>query len=295
MGSIVAAMRQILQRLRDPGTTGLPEYYAAPALLRVFFEECVPALSREGRDQEALLSFAAEVATDRQLHLENLRVLACLRIADNSSPVPARQRYMLQVVKALKDEMAPEAFIPLVTAGILDQLRELAFATTTKDQPYNRAAIDLLAEYGDLPTATRLRELARARNTVEEWSRPPGPIWRIEAQHNTQILLDYIASGEWSDYVSRPWAVRKAVKLGVAPEKIRAAVISHSTKVGEHPGLKGEMGYLKMEALSSKVLRSDDLPAVHLPSTQPGIWKILTTQSTSRPTTRPTTQEGESR
>ncbi len=292
--SMVAAMRQILHRLRDPRTTGLPEYYAAPSLLRLFFEECFAALSRKARDQEVLLSFAAEVATDRQLRLENLKVLACLRIADNLSPLPARQRYMLQVVKAFKDEMAPEAFVPLITADILDQLREIAFATTTKDEPYNRAAIDLLAEYGDLPAAIRLREIARTRNTMNEWSKPPGPIWRIEAQHNTQMLLDYVASGEWTDYVSRSWAVRKAVKLGVAPEEIRTAVISHSTKVGEHPGLKGEMGYLKMEALSNKVLRSDDLPAVHLPSTRPGLWSILTTQPTSWPTTRATTQKGDS-
>jgi len=179
---------------------------------------------------------------------------------------------MLEAIKALPaGERAPEEFHSLTTPDVLKELRQVAFGITPKDQPPHMPALDLLVEAGDLQSVPLLKERASALDKVEEYNQPgAGAIWRIEAQHDPQMLLDVLASDAWIDFGgSRMWMLDKAVQLGLDKRRIADAIIEFSTHVNKNIWFRGELVGLKREAIRLGVFQGDELPDIKVPPTRP--------------------------
>ncbi|UCC30031.1 MAG: hypothetical protein JSU86_17760 [Phycisphaerales bacterium] len=138
------------------------------------------------------------------------------------------------------------------------------------DRPYTaEAALTYLGDERILPD---LRALQAAMSDASEAKRAQmlNFIWRIEVQHPPQKLLDYIASTERRGYrVPRSWAVRRAVRLGVEPARVREAILTHernapSTKMG-----RVQLIGLKRVGLELDILHENDLPDVVLRDRRP--------------------------
>ena len=158
-----------------------------------------------------------------------------------------------------------------MTRDILSKLRAIAFRKTDVHTLHS-PAVDLLVEYGDAESVEPLTKVANDQGKLEQFSEPAqDPSGASKAQHNPQMLLDFIQSGQFVDFgVSRQWALNKAVELGVAKERMRSALISHNQNIHNNEFLKAEMADLKRSAIRLKVFNGDELPEVQLPSTQPG-------------------------
>ena len=135
---------------------------------------------------------------------------------------------------------------------------------------FHFAAAGALSFLGDQQIAPDLKALkpafrAKHRNFEGHLMRY---LWRIEIQHPPTKLIDYISSTEIG-CERRPWAVRRAVELGVPATRIRQAILAHARQVrptGEF-GIRPGLGTLKKVALEFRVLHPEDLPDVQVPET----------------------------
>ena len=87
-------------------------------------------------------------------------------------------------------------------------------------------------------------------------------LWRNDAQHDPRMLLGYIRSEKWHGGQDRERAMTKGLSLGVSPQKIRAAILTHATKTQGHRGLSLAIEHLKEEAMTKGALMHRDLPEV---------------------------------
>ena len=142
-------------------------------------------------------------------------------------------------------------------------LRDLVRAHSSVRE-FHFAAAEALAYHGDqeiLPYLESLRPafLAEHRNLE---TRLLSLIWRIEIQHPPAKLLEYIAS---PDYMGtrdpRSWAVRRAKQLGIEPDQIREAILTHEKEATTRLE-RWEVPELKRLGLELGILRSTDLPDV---------------------------------
>ena len=190
----------------------------------------------------------------------HIRAACFERIADSPAPLPVRQDYMLRVVKMLARDRCPQPFVSLVNADVLEPLRKIAFEGPLGPKGYNSAALELLAEYGDLQTVERVRGWATERGEdPSSLGRVGGYIWMIESQHKPSMLLDHIRSNQWVNHQTRPWALRRAIQLGVSHADLRGAILDHARGVDKDERLRTDIVVLKRIALENGVITADDL------------------------------------
>ena len=150
---------------------------------------------------------------------------------------------------------------------MMDQLCEIAFQTTPKDKSPHMPAVDFLVELGDMASVPLLKERAAALGKMEQYTMTgDGMIWRIEAHHNPQMLLDFLRSDQWFGFNSRDWALEKAVAIGVPKEQIRSALIAHAAHKDKNRWFKGELAGLKKQAIRLGVFHGDELPDIPIPT-----------------------------
>jgi hypothetical protein len=251
----------LVDKLRNVRDHHDNEYYVLPALLRGFLEEDAQLLASRLEDPARLLDLYLDILGEpRERFNEWARPLCFDRIAENPAPLPIRQRYMLRILEEYAENYGPEAFVPLVTGEVVPRLREIAFNKPIGTKDYHASALYLLAEYGDLETARRLRERWKEQGVDEALiNRAGGYVWMIESQHHPDMLLDHIRSGEWIDYNTRVWALRRAVALNLDKSKLRDALLEHAGRVDSDPRLRASVEELSKLAVQNGILKPGEL------------------------------------
>ena len=254
---IFGLMDSLIDRLRNVAGHHDPEFYALPALMVAFLEKGAKSLAIHLEDPARLLELYDDILKGpREQFNEWMRAHCFERIADNPAPLSVRQRYMLRLLERISGQRGPETFIPLVTDDIVPRLREIAFDGPVGRYGYNVAAVDLLAEHGDLETARRLRSLAKEQGFDSEIvTRVGGYVWMIESQHAPDMLLDHIRSAEWVDHQTRLWALKHAIALKVYRGELRAALLEHARHLSSDTRLQGDARRLKKLAVQRGILK----------------------------------------
>ncbi len=149
-------------------------------------------------------------------------------IASCNVPADVRCDAAIRIISARKyGERWP--VVEMLDPAGFPPLRELVRAHSSVRE-FHFAAAGALAYHGDqeiLPYLESLRPSFLAEHRNHE-RRLLSLIWRIEVQHPPAKLLEYIAS---PDYMRtrdpRSWAVRRAKPLGIEPDQIREAILTH--------------------------------------------------------------------
>ncbi|HUU84880.1 MAG TPA: hypothetical protein VM243_15380 [Phycisphaerae bacterium] len=270
--NVAVSMRDLARRYsaeRQTGrmaNTGREELFLVPHLVRQFVASSVVELAQRLDDQSLLLDFYIEIVADPAFPYEDIRREAASRIADNPANKHVRKDYAYRAIRENPQWVAPGVFDELMDDAFADRLRPLLLTGEPGIRSFNYLALGLLSEYGDRDTARQLRQWIAAHEDPQEAARRVSePLWKIDAQGNPQMLLDYIRSDKWDSYTRRVWALKTALRVGVPPEQIRMAILEHAPKALNHRGLKHSLQLLKREALLRGVLRPDDLPEVEPP------------------------------
>lgn len=262
-------IKALAEEMRDDSLREDRRHVETEAILSGFFRTDAAVLAKKLPDPAPVFALAASMAQDKALRRIWPEVFQF--IASGPAPVATRRRYMLEAINALPAwERAPDEFQELVTPALFGELRKVAFESTPKDQPAHGPSLDLLVEAGDAASLPFLKERAESLGKTKEYNQPgAGFIWRIEAQQDTAMLLDFISSDLWVGFAgSRSWALNKAVELGVEKERIRSAIIAFADHIDNNQWFRPELIGLKREAIRLGVFQGDELPEVKVPKLQ---------------------------
>lgn len=195
---------------------------------------------------------------------EAVRAKAANQIAEGGAPLTVRQETMLAVLEQIPGGVAPEGFFELLDRSIIARIRDIAFEDLEhQDQLLHPVPFELLAHYGDKETAERLRAWGHARGYADEQiSRVGGFVWKIDAHHSPEMLLAYLRTGEWYDYTSRLWALKKAIELDVDRAELRAALLTHFSVMDTDDRLRSTAGALAALAIEQGILTTSDVEGV---------------------------------
>lgn len=158
--------------------------------------------------------------------------------------------------------------LDLVNPSYFPRLVELVSSSDSPDS-FHFGAASALAHCGHQGILTRLNSLrpsflAKHRN-IE------GILiyytWQIEIQNPPEKLLTYIRSALNPLVEQRPWAIRRAVDLGIPSEKIRDAILAYASQVQPNArGIRPHLSSMKKTGQAAGVLKEDDLPDVRTSS-----------------------------
>ena len=177
-----------------------------------------------------------------------------------------RRDTVLEIIShvRIRGTAAPEALLDWLDASAFPELRRLVRAEQTLER-FHFAAADALSYHGDQKIVADLEALkpvfrAEHPNVEAHLTRF---IWRIEVQHPTSKLLEYIASPELSQpgKYRRIWAVKRAHTLGLETEAIREAILQYANHA-QTQGERIELPVLKKVGLRLGILQEADLPDV---------------------------------
>lgn len=194
------------------------------------------------------------------------------QIAASVAPLPLRRECALGIIERMPNRLdPPKALVPLLDVSSFPRVRKLVRSSIDPDKFHFPAAgaLSLLGDTEIVADLERLKPAFRAKHPNFEGHLTRYQC-RIKSQHPPTKLIDYIASSELA-WTRRPWAVRRAVELGVPTAQIRQAILAHARQVkptgkfGIRPGL----ATLKKVALEFGVLHLEDLPDVQIPETAP--------------------------
>jgi len=171
----------------------------------------------------------------------------------------------------------PADQIPLFAVNTLDEsvfpaLRERVKAERSPEK-FHWTAAQVLADLGDAEVITALQEQKRSSGSAnpKRARNLEVMIWKVQIQHPSSKLLDFIASTEVLEARPRSWAVQRAAALGIPYQRIRETILEHDrqarTKVE-----RGGMVELKRVGLELGILQGVDLSHVPLdqsPETRP--------------------------
>ena|GEM_PF-3628123 len=265
-GLVLQTVQALLERQRMVRDGNDSEFYSITPVLHEFVSTGASQLATRLESQAPLLDLFIAILSEPKIPHGHIRQPCFERIADNPAPLPVRQRYMLEVVKALAGNRAPPAFVGLINDDVVGSLRSIAFDGPLGSQGYNAAALDLLADYGDRETAERFRQWAGERGIDEAAvTRVGGYVWMIEAQHHPDMLLSHIRSDEWINHQTRPWALERAIRLGVDKGKLRTALLEHARRAEDDKRLHYDMARLREIALKNGIVDPSDLPTFDQP------------------------------
>lgn len=182
-----------------------------------------------------------------------------------------RRVALLEIVDSHKKRGAPPIAIQdQLDAAAYPRLRELVLQHRDPVE-FHYAAAEALSYLGDQEIVAHLERLVpefqgthpRHAESLLRF------IWRVQVQHPRSNLLDYISStGPPGHLERRYWAVRRAHKLGVEPERIREAILAHERNATAR-AYRVEVRLLKQVGTELGILRDGDLPDVKLPNKRP--------------------------
>ena len=225
----------------------------------------VPHLSAALPDHGSLLEFLKLVATRPWFNSE-AKAKTYEFIAECNVPLAARREIALTIIR--DTEMSRFTGVPASILGLLDEstfsdLRVMVRASDTPES-FNVGAASVLAHYGDteiLPDLEARRPAFLAHHFNSEGNLIHY-IWQINIQHPPSQLLEYISSNKPLTLSGHhPWALERAVALGLPNNEIRQAILNHAaqnTPIPPH-GIRPGLEHLKKLGLELGVLNPDDL------------------------------------
>jgi len=266
---VLAAIDKLVARY-ETLSQGTNDWIAVSHIIRVFLESAPKRVMTLQQTAQAFDLYVA-VLKGGLAQWPNMRARCYSAIANCNADLHARQDCAIRAVRLAPTKSDLFAFQSLLDKRMVELLRSVAFSPPVYPvDGYNVAAVALLAEYGDLPTAIKLRQLGAQRGLNKDSVEAPGGyVWQIEGQHDPQIFVRFLRSHEWVDYESRVWALRKCIKLGVPQSELCAALEETRNAAAHDSRIKAELKYLKPVAQEAGILRPEDWPEVKAPPATP--------------------------
>ncbi|MCZ6817520.1 MAG: hypothetical protein O7F76_12605 [Planctomycetota bacterium] len=236
----------------------------------------VPHLSAALPDHGSLFEFLKLVATRPWFNSE-AKAKTYGFIAECSVPLATRREAALTIIR--DTEMSRFTGVPASILGLLNEstFSDLRVMVRAFDTPksFNVGAASVLAHYGDveiLPDLEARRPAFLAHHFNSEGNLIHY-IWQINIQHPPSQLLEYISSNEQLIQSGlHPWALKRAVALGLPNSEIRQAILNHAGQNTPIPpyGIRPGLESLKKLGLELGVLNANDLPDVLI---RPSPWQ----------------------
>lgn len=232
------------------------------------------------RDCRQLVNLLSGIASEDEEPQNDLQLRAVRAIDGLASDRSLKREALLPTVSKGQAGRAAYAaasiLAPLASSNDIAALREFAI-DAVKRGSFSPAA-EIVAYHGDktlLPLLEgALEDESKVRGAVR--ARFSRAIWRIKAQHPPDSLLDSIKSLE--NGIDRPWAIERAIALGVSREKIRDAILDYTRRQQDPRDRmwRAERKEIVRISRESGVLTEDDVKGL------PPAEEISTTPETGR-------------
>ena len=206
-------------------------------------------------------------------------------LRDGPYPDEAKARVALNIILARGSGGWSEP----VLIGLLDleealpALRGALVESGAEYETLHWGAAHALVQLGDLEARPLIEAKARGADDPKLAAGLEYAIWQIEIQHPPEQLLERIAAttDPPNRPLQRPWAIRRAVELGLPKEEIRRAILSYMAdpqpvrwqdpRTGEWYTAPPLVGGIKEAGMELGVLRAGDVPGIRMsdPETRP--------------------------
>ncbi len=163
-----------------------------------------------------------------------------------------------RIREALRLSIQRDGLIHFGAVGALVEIGDLATLPIVSNQAAISASLPKQEMYDS--KLQQQRSDFRAAQMTKWW------IAKIKVQHPPSQLLQWLTDPERATpqrYGEALWAMRRAVELGIDPERIRLAVLQFAENIRQKEAMASVLLYqVKREALEAGVLRPDDLEDV---------------------------------